>query len=391
MDGACTREASSAGSRPRCTGVTGYAGLEGWYVRLGRAASIESKPLIVAGYAGFKRQGHQGMRQDPRRRRFQAVLERGRAAFLATFLILAAHLLSGCGGNSPGGEKVRVAADIVPLAMICRQVGGEHVEVEVLVPPGSSPHTYELTAGQVGFLAEADLLVVNGLGLVPWAEDVHSRVGNPDLVVVEAAEAVPRDELLPASVEEREEGEQGEDREEGREHALYDPHLWLDPLLAGYIVDAVEEGLIRVDPGRAGYYRERAARLRAEMNSLHEEIRRRTASFTRREFISFHASWTYFARRYDLRQAGVIEELPGKEPSAGEIAALVDMAVSRGVGAVFAEVQFSPRVAEAIAEESGGKVRVWVLDPLGDLDDPRKGDYCSLLRYNLGIMEEALR
>ncbi|MDI6874151.1 metal ABC transporter substrate-binding protein [Candidatus Solincola sp.] len=283
-----------------------------------------------------------------------------------------------------------MAADIVPLAMICREVGGDHVEVEVLVPPGSSPHTYELSAGQVSFLAGADLLVINGLGLIPWAEDIHSRVGNPDLVVVEAAEAVPPEELLPA----RAEGSDSHGEEEeagGHGHGIYDPHLWLDPVLALHIVDAVEEGLVRTGPEYAEYFRERASELRARMTSLHEEVLRRTAAFTHREFISFHSSWTYFARRYGLRQAGVIEELPGKEPSAGEIAALVELARGRGIKAVFAEEQFNPRVAEAVAEESEGEVRVWMLDPLGDLGDLERGDYCALIRYNLDIMEEALR
>ncbi len=283
-----------------------------------------------------------------------------------------------------------MAADIVPLAMICREVGGDRVEVEVLVPPGSSPHTYELSPGQVSFLSRADMLVLNGLGLIPWEESLPSRVGRPDLVVVRAAESVPNEELLPA-VSEWSEG-QGEGEAGGpRGSETYDPHLWLDPLLALRIVDAMEEGLERVDPENAGYYRERASELSARIASLHEEVLRRTAAFSHREFISFHSSWSYFARRYGLRQVGVIEELPGKEPSAGDVAALVKLARSWGVRAVFAEEQFNPRVAEAVAEETGGEVRVWTLDPLGDLGDPRKGDYCSLILYNLEIMEEALR
>lgn len=303
---------------------------------------------------------------------------------------LVATLVVGCSLGRSAEGKTRVAADIVPLAMICREVGGDHVEVEVLVPPGSSPHTYELSAGQIGFLAKADLLVVNGLGLVPWAENIPFRVGRPDLVVVEAAGSVPSEELLPAASGLLD-GWEDEEGEGAHRSELYDPHLWLDPLLALHIVDAVEDGLARVDPENSGYYREKASELRARIAALHEEVFRRTKGFTHREFISFHSGWTYFARRYGLLQVGVIEELPGKEPSAGKVAALVELARSRGVRAVFAEEQFNPRVAEAVAEETGGEVRVWTLDPLGDLEDPERGDYCSLIRYNLDIMEEALR
>jgi zinc transport system substrate-binding protein len=88
---------------------------------------------------------------------------------------------------------------------------------------------------------------------------------------------------------------------------------------------------------------------------------------------------------------GVIEELPGKEPSAGEIADLVELIAEQGVKVVFAEPQFSPRAAEAIAEESGGEVKVMVLDPLGDPEDPEWDTYMKMMRKDVGIMEEAMR
>ncbi|MGQ9474786.1 MAG: metal ABC transporter substrate-binding protein [Actinomycetota bacterium] len=286
---------------------------------------------------------------------------------------------------------MKVAVDIVPWAAICRELGGEQVEVEVLVPPGASPHTYEPSAGQVSFLAQADLLVINGLELTPWVEDLISRVGNPALKLVVAAEAVPPKELLPLEGREvdSEEEEDGERVEHA--HGIYDPHLWLDPMLVFPVIDALEKALAGVDPEHTPYFRERASELRERISSLHEEVSQRVAGFTHREFISFHSAWSYFARRYGLRQLRAIEERPGEEPSAREIAELVSLAEERGVRAIFAEAQFNPRVAEAVAEESEGRMKVFVLDPLGDLDDPSRGDYCSLILYNLEIMEEALR
>lgn len=311
-------------------------------------------------------------------------------AGLVLGLLLTATLQPGCGGGAGSDGKVRVAVDIVPWAAICRELGGEQVEVKVLVPPGASPHTYEPSAGQVSFLARADLLVINGLDLTPWAEDLFSRVRNPDLRLVVAAEAVPPEELLPVGGEETEMGGGGGETTR-HEQGVYDPHLWLDPVLVLPVVDALEEALVEADPEHAQYYEERASELRERITSLHREISRRTAGFTHREFISFHSAWSYFARRYGLRQVRAIEERPGKEPSAGEIAELVSLTEERGVRAIFAEVQFNPRVAEAVAEESEGRMKVFVLDPLGDLDDSSRGDYCSLILYNLEIMEEALR
>lgn len=311
-------------------------------------------------------------------------------AALLVLLVAAALLPSGCGAGKAEKCRVTVAVDIVPLAQVCKAVGGDLVDVKVLVPPGASPHHYELTAEEMKYLSDADLLVMVGLELIPWEEEIIAGIKGPDLVVVNAGEVVPADELLPVGEEHG--GAEGEAHAEGgKTHGVYDPHVWLDPILMRYVVEAVQKGLEEADPRHASSYKEGAALLLEELEELHEEIARRTAAFSRREFIAFHSSWRYFARRYGLWQVGVIEEQPGREPSAGEIARLVETARERGVRAVFAEAQFNPRVAEAVAEESGGEVRVWLLDPLGDMEDPEKADYCGLMRYNLSVMEEALR
>lgn len=308
---------------------------------------------------------------------------------LLAWILFAGLFLPACGGGRTDGGRIKVAVDIVPMAQICRSVGGEWVEVEVLVPPGASPHAYELTTEQMRFLSEADMLVVTGLGLIPWEEEILSRIGGKGLAFIKAGEEIPAGELVAAG--ETHHGGEAEEQVEEGEHGTSDPHVWLDPVLVRYIVVAVRDGLAKIDPQHASSYEANAASLLEDLEALHEEITRRTAAFSRREFIAFHSSWTYFARRYGLKQVGVIEERPGKEPSAGEIAELVMLAREKGVGAIFAEAQFSARVAEAVAEESGGGVRVWMLDPLGDLGDPEKDDYCALMRYNLSVMEEALR
>lgn len=298
---------------------------------------------------------------------------------LAALLSLAGALLTGCG--AAGGEDeagIKVAADIVPVADFCRRVGGGLVEVETLVPPGSNPHTFELTSGQMKYLSEADVLACVGLGLTPWAEDIFGRLENPGLVTVLAGESLPKDSLIVA--------EGGE----GDAHGAYDPHVWLDPGLAAVMVESIRDGFIAADPGHAGDYVDNAAAYIEELRSLDAYIQGEVAGFTEKKFVSFHSSWVYFARRYGLEQVGVIEERPGKEPSAAEIAELVELVRSRGVRAVFAEPQFSPRAAEAIAEESGG-VTVRIVDPVGDPQNPETDTYVKMMKRAVQIMGEALR
>lgn len=321
----------------------------------------------------------------------------------ASLLYMPLFLLPGCGG-AVGGDALEVAVDIAPLAYLCKEVGGERVVVEALVPSGSSPHTYELTTGQMKFLAGAELLVTVGLELTPWAEEVFESVDNPRLHAVTVGEILPPEVLVPASQalsldagghengeeggeggrddsadkgQGEEEGEGGEDR--GHDHGVYDPHVWLDPTLCEFVVLALGEEFSRADPANASYYRERAKESVEGLRALDEEIGAILADLPSRRFVSFHSSLTYFARRYGLEQVGVIEELPGKEPSAGEIADLVEMVRVMGVRAVFAESQFSPRAAEAIAEASGGGVVVEVIDPLEDPGDPASGSYAGMM------------
>lgn len=290
---------------------------------------------------------------------------------LCLVLVLAPGL-SGCGGEvGPGESGLKVAVSIPPLADFCREVGGGLVEVKCLLPPGASPHTYELTADQAEFLSGADLLVTNGLGLDSWLEETAEKVGNPRLKRVAAAEAVPQEELLPAPGDE----------------SVYDPHVWLDPLLALYQVRAVADALAEVDPSHADVYRENALLYEEELKGLDAWIRGVADTFTRRSFVSFHPAWTYFARRYGLEQSAVLVKSPGREPGAGEMADLVDLMREEGVKVIFAESQFDPRPARLLAEEAGGDVAVVTVDPLGSEGKV----YVEMMRENLRAMEEAMK
>lgn len=306
-----------------------------------------------------------------------AWLKAARLLAAAAAAVSCALPVVGCGGVSAGG-KLKVAASIAPLADFCRQVGGDLVEVELMVPSGASPHSYEPTIDQMKFLAEAELLVLNGLELESWTGSVLSKAGNPGLVQVETAAAIPREELIAANAGEEDSG-------------VWDPHVWLDPQLAAWQVGAIRDALAAADPDHARQYRDNASSYLRQLEALDTWTGEATASFTQREFVAFHSSWTYFAQRYGLDMAGVVEELPGKEPSASQVAELIDTIRSENVTVIFAEPQFSTRAAEAIAQSSGGEVEVVILDPLGNPDDPALDTYDEMMRHNVEAMGEALR
>jgi zinc transport system substrate-binding protein len=295
----------------------------------------------------------------------------GRRTCCATLLFLFLGLgTSTCSQRAPfetSDTRLPVVASILPLADFVRQVGGDRVQVEVLVPAGASPHTYELTPSQLMAVTHARVLVLNGVGLEFWAGKVISSANNPNLTVVTVSEGL---KIIA-----------GDADEPGG-----NPHTWLSPLNAIRQVDKIRAALVKTDPAGAEIYRANADRFQRELRALDEEIRKAVAGYSSRSFISFHAAWSYLARDYGLEEAAVIESRPGQEPSPAEIAAIVEKAKEIKAKAIFAEPQFSLKAAVAVAEECGA--RVLLLNPLGLPPDYR---YIDLMRYNLSEITQALR
>ncbi|MDD3579985.1 MAG: metal ABC transporter substrate-binding protein [Desulfobacca sp.] len=273
------------------------------------------------------------------------------------------------GVKAPG--KIIVVASIIPLADFCQNLGGERVQVEVLVPPGASPHIFEPPPSVIGTVKQAQALVYVGAGLDPWVKRLLDSRDPRNLVVVEAARVIA---LI----------RQGD----SHPHEQGNPHVWLDPVLAKGICQDIAQALIIIDPSHRQDYEANLINYLHRLEELHNDIKNTVASFTHRQYVCFHPAFTYFAQRYNLQEVGVIEIAPGREPSPRQIQNIIDSIHRYEMRAVFAEAQLSPRIAEVIAREAG--VQVLLLDPLGGRP-PYGTDYLELMRYNLSIMAQALR
>ncbi len=284
-----------------------------------------------------------------------------------------------CTQETNDGE-IKVVATILPLADFVKNVGGDKVQVIPLLPAGASPHAYDLKVGEVKNVAEAKLFVMNGLGLDSWIADEVKAAASPDLVVVDTSIFVAIEGLLLT----------GDEQDHGHEesHNGVNPHIWLDPVLAQKQVEAIAQGLIMVDPANSGAYIANAAAYIDKLQSLDKEIRASTDNFSQREFIAFHPAWTYFASRYGLIEAAVIEESPGQD-SPAHTKKVIDVARELNIKAIFAEPQFNPERAEGIAAEIGGEVLF--LDPIGDADLEGRDSYIGLMRYNVEQMTLAMQ
>jgi len=271
--------------------------------------------------------------------------------------------------------KMKVVVSINPLADFVKQVGGTKVEVVLLLPPGASPHTFEPTPKVIREISQSRLFFKIGSGLEFWAD----RMITASAARIDIVDSSAGVDLITS---------ENHDHESGHGHlANTDPHIWLDPVICIGIINKIETALSKADPSNALYYRKNASVYRGKLRELDQEISERTKAFRTREYVTFHQAWNYFSRRYGLKVAAAIEEGPGKEPSPKHVARIIETLRRLKTRVIFAEPQFSPKIAETIAKDAGAQVLF--LDPIGGQRD--KETYISLMRYNLAIMEKALK
>jgi len=303
-------------------------------------------------------------------------------------------LLVGPAGAAAPAHQLLVAATIVPLGDFCQKIGGDLVQVQVLIPPGASPHVFEPAPSVMARASQARVFVYIGAGLEPWATKLLRSRGPDNLVVVEAAHGIPLLGMTPHQHEpHKAEAGDHDDHHPGKAaahkgHLAGNPHIWLDPVLAQEICRKIAAALIQADPGHRAQYEANFKTYQAELAALDEEIKQHAQKWRLRDYVTFHPAFSYFARRYNLHEVGTIEAAPGREPTPRHLQDLVAAIRRYGIKVVFAEPQLNPRVAEVIAQEAG--VKVLMLDPVGG-SAPYGSDYLKLMRHNLAALDEALR
>ena len=281
------------------------------------------------------------------------------------------------------GEKLRVAVTTSILADIVGRVGGEHIELVSLIPVGVDPHAFEPTPGDARTLAEADIIFVNGFGLEAFMADLIQQAGGGAPVVSVSEGIAP----LPF------EGEAHEDGDPGRDEHAADPHLWLDPNNVIQWTDNIEAALQAVDPARADDYAAQAEATRGELNALDREIREIVAGIPpeNRILVTDHDELAYFADEYDFTLVGTV--IPGAsslaEPSAAQLAELLDQVRALRVPAVFVSSVVHPGLVETFAADAGIQVATLYAHSLTGPDGPAP-NYVDLMRYNAETIAAAL-
>ena len=287
---------------------------------------------------------------------------------------------------TPGlAEKVPVIASIFPVADMIQQVGGDHVEVTFVLPAGASPHTFEPKPSLLKKFSTARIFFMVGAGLEFWAEKFIDLTG-PGLMTVVLSEGVDLIDTIGHTHGNHD--HQKKTADSADRSTIANPHIWLDPVIAKSMVKKIMDALCEVDHQHLTYYKQHGQNYLKELDQLHRRIEATTASFEIKKYVSFHASWDYFARRYGLESVGVIEAAPGRNPTPRQIKNIVAMLEKCHIRAVFAEPQLNARAAEIIAREAG--VKTLFLDPMGGPKQKNVHSYIDLMSYNVGVFKEAM-
>lgn len=303
----------------------------------------------------------------------------GRArSSLALAVVLFA--VGGCGpahtagsGSSSSGQSpdaLRVVTSTTVFADMVKAIGGDQVAVSSIVPAGAGPEDFEPGPDDARRLADAQLIVSNGVGLDDFLDRLIAATGaNAEHLVL--GEGIPTIAVN---------GERN-------------PHFWLDPtLVARYYVPAIRDALVRLHPAAAASITSSADAYVAALGALDKEDTAKLAVIpaARRKLVSFHDAFPYFAQHYGFELIGVILENPGQEPSAADLAALIAKVKAAGVPAVFSEAQFDPKLARTLAQEAGitSVVTTMYTDSLG----PAPADsYIGMMKADVDEIVKALQ
>jgi len=283
----------------------------------------------------------------------------------AIALMLAVGAIAGCGGSTtpPTAEEtetvevaevndgaIDVTVSILPQKYFVEKIGGGNVNVNVMVPPGASPATYEPKPQQLKDLSDAEAYVSIGIHFEkPWMPRIESA--NPQMLVIDSATGI---EKLPLEDHHHHEGEGAHDHAHDHGGDTLDPHIWLSPQRAKQQAQNIYEGLVKVDPENQEAYRQNLDQLLAEIDQVDAQIRANLEGISDRKFMVFHPSWGYFADDYNLEQEAI--EVGGQEPSASELADLIAEAKAENIKVIFAQPEFNTKSVQTIAQEIGGEV-----------------------------------
>ena len=299
------------------------------------------------------------------------------------------------------GENLRVVTTTNIVGDVVANIGGEAIELTTLIPLGADPHTYESTPGDYQVMVNAHVIFINGVGLEEFMYPTLKQVA-VDVPIVSLSEGI---ELSLFGGGEKSDPPEGEGSDEGEDHdhsegeARFqahvgaDPHIWFDPHNVIVWAENAAHAMSALDPANADLYETNAHVYEGKLKELDAWIQEQVTQVAPedRKLVTDHLALSYFGRRYGFETVGAV--IPAysmaAQPSAQEIAELVDTIGELEVKAVFVGTTVNPRLAERVAEDTGVELVRLYIGSRSEPDGPA-GTYIALIQYDVNKIVQAL-
>ena len=277
-------------------------------------------------------------------------------------------------------SRLQVVATFLPVYWFTQAVAGDVADVKLLVKPGSEVHDYQSTPADVQTLAQAHIVVKNGLGIDAFLDETLKSAQNSTLKVIDASQGITAITALSQVVKPRL-GAPVHGSENGN------PHVWLDPMLVKQQVATIRAGLIAADPANQAKYTANAAAYIKQLESLNQMFEQGLGAYRDRTFVTFHDAFPYLAQRYHLKQVAVVQ-IPEDQLSPADVQATIQTVKQFRVKALFSEPGVDNKLLNGLAQDLHITLRP--LDSLeGGETDPYY--YFTAMRRNLQTLQTAFQ
>lgn len=356
-------------------------------------------------------------------------------------------VLAACGngeGKSASGEgkeesgKLKIYTTLYPLQDFAERIGGEHVEVESILPAGANPHTFEPTTKMMVELAKADAFIYNGANLEAYATKISESIEDEGVQILEASNGVELLTHVHDHAEETQEsenhteeghedhghedvnkgehdgenhteegheehGHEDEDKDEqegeshkeegheGHDHGDEDPHVWLDPIRAITLAENIKDQLVELDPDSKEDFEANFEDLKEELTELDQTFHSKLESADSNKILVSHAAYGYWEKAYGIEQIAISGLSPTNEPSQKQLETIIEKSKKNNINTILFEQNVTPKVASVIQKEMNADLkRIHNLSVLTKEDLEADEDYFSLMNHNLEVLLDVL-
>lgn len=314
--------------------------------------------------------------------------------FLITIILIFSLLVIGISKinkQSQSEEKIKVIATLFPQYDFAKQIGGDKVDVSLLLTPGTETHTYEPTPQDIINVNKADLYIYTGKYMEPWSDKIANSITS-NTQVLDASKNI---NLINEEQFEKEHDtiDNNEEESDNSHHHEYDPHIWLNPQNAIGMVKNIEEELCNIDPQNKEYYQKNAENYIKQLTNLDNEIET-TIRESQKNKIAFGGTfaYAYFIQRYNLQYVSAYDSCgENSEPSVTKVKEVIDYMKENNINVIFYQELSAGKIADTISKETGATKLVFHTIHNASQEEINNGEtYISLMKKNLQNLKQAL-